>query len=89
MTRPNILLDRTGVPVTGRPLHDFKMPGEIDVADVKYMTRDYRERTIVVFAVCYPLAVLAVTLRFLSRYVSKNKFWWDDWLSVTALVSVH
>ncbi|KAF4418457.1 hypothetical protein F53441_14478 [Fusarium austroafricanum] len=57
------------------------MGAEIDVADVKYMTREFRERTIIVFAVCYTLAVLAVTLRFLSRWVSKNNFWLEQWLT--------
>ena len=34
------------------------------------------------------LAILAVALRFISRRVSNAKFWWDDWLTLPALVSV-
>ena len=33
------------------------------------------------------LATIAVILRFWGRYVAKKAgFWWDDWLSLTALV---
>lgn len=34
------------------------------------------------------LATVAVTLRLLARYISARAgFWWDDWLSLAALVS--
>ncbi|RYP52961.1 hypothetical protein DL768_001955 [Monosporascus sp. mg162] len=60
---------------------------EINVSDVKLMTRSLRERTIVIIATCYPLAVLAVAMRFVSRRIARNYFWWDDWLSVVGLTS--
>ena len=34
------------------------------------------------------LAIFAVALRFISRRVSNAKFWWDDWLTLPALVCV-
>lgn len=33
------------------------------------------------------LSATAVTLRFLSRRLSKVSLWWDDWLILIALVS--
>ncbi len=32
------------------------------------------------------LETTAVAVRFLSRYLSKAGFWWDDWLILGALV---
>ncbi|KAJ4265375.1 hypothetical protein NW762_004663 [Fusarium torreyae] len=61
------------------------MASQLELSDVEFMTRGYRDRTILVFAICYPLAVIAVSLRFLSRVLAKNSFWWDDWLSLTGL----
>ncbi len=35
------------------------------------------------------LSTVAVVLRFNGRYVAhKAGFWWDDWLSLAALVSI-
>ncbi|KKA16364.1 hypothetical protein T310_10060 [Rasamsonia emersonii CBS 393.64] len=35
------------------------------------------------------LAVLAVGLRFTSRWLVKAGFWWDDWLILLGLVITH
>ena len=35
------------------------------------------------------LAIKAVTLRFLSRKLSKAQYWWDDWMILAALVSLQ
>ena len=32
------------------------------------------------------LAITAVTLRFISRRLSRADFWWDDWFILAALV---
>ncbi len=32
------------------------------------------------------LEITAVAVRFLSRYLSKAGFWWDDWLILAGLV---
>ncbi|KAF5964750.1 integral membrane protein [Fusarium coicis] len=61
------------------------MASQLELSDVEFMTTGYRTRSIVVFSTCFSLAVLAVALRFLSRVVAKNPFWWDDWLSLTGL----
>ncbi|CAI6077579.1 unnamed protein product [Clonostachys chloroleuca] len=61
------------------------MAADLDVSDIKLMTKSFRARTIAVLAICYPLATIAVLLRFLSRRISKNSFWWDDWLAATGL----
>ena len=34
----------------------------------------------------YPLAVVAVVLRFLARRVAKNPLWIDDWFILVAFV---
>ena len=34
----------------------------------------------------YVLAVIAVSLRFVSRRLVRSYLWWDDWLMVLALV---
>lgn len=64
------------------------MADELDVTTIKHMTHGYKDRTLVVFSICYPVAVVAVALRFLSRSMVKNGYWWDDWLAVIALVSI-
>ena len=34
------------------------------------------------------LSIIAVALRFWSRYLAKKAgFWWDDWFALAALVS--
>ncbi|KAJ4236144.1 hypothetical protein NW757_013420, partial [Fusarium falciforme] len=62
------------------------MPADLDVSDIKLMTKSFRARPITVLAICYPLATIAVLLRFLSRRISNNSFWWDDWLAATGLL---
>lgn len=63
------------------------MASQLKVSDVELMTIGYRNRTILVFSICFPLAVLSVSLRFLSRVLAKNPFWWDDWFALIGLVS--
>ncbi|KAM6505392.1 hypothetical protein FSOLCH5_014612 [Fusarium solani] len=62
------------------------MSVDIDVSDVKYMTKPFRARTITVLAICYPLATITVILRFLSRRIASNPLWWDDWLAAIGLL---
>ena len=38
------------------------------------------------FICLIPLSTTAVLLRFLSRRIARTKLWWDDWLTVVALV---
>ncbi|KAF4339026.1 integral membrane protein [Fusarium beomiforme] len=61
------------------------MASQLELSDVEFMTTGYRNRTILVFSICFPLAVLSVSLRYFSRVLAKNPFWWDDWLSLTGL----
>ncbi|EWZ27892.1 hypothetical protein FOZG_18405 [Fusarium oxysporum Fo47] len=61
------------------------MASQLELSDVEFMTKGYRNRTILVFSICFPLAGLTVSLRFFSRVLAKNPFWWDDWLSLTGL----
>ncbi|KAI8674234.1 hypothetical protein NCS55_00746300 [Fusarium keratoplasticum] len=62
------------------------MATELKLSDVEFMTPWYRQRTVMVFGICYPLAVVAVILRFVSRRIAHNELWWDDWLSFAGLV---
>ncbi|KAF5020650.1 hypothetical protein F66182_7327 [Fusarium sp. NRRL 66182] len=62
------------------------MADQLDLSDVEFMTRGYRNRTILVFCICYPFAVIAVCLRFFARVSAKDRFWWDDWLSLAGLL---
>ncbi|RBA14908.1 hypothetical protein FPRO05_13124 [Fusarium proliferatum] len=64
------------------------MASQLKVSDVELMTIGYRNRTILVFSICFPLAVLSVSLRFLSRVLAKNPFWWDDWFALIGLFLV-
>lgn len=34
------------------------------------------------------IPIIAVTMRFLSRHLGGNAFWWDDWLHLISAVSV-
>ena len=36
----------------------------------------------------WALAVIAVSLRFIARRLSKARFWYDDWLVLPATVSI-
>ena len=40
-----------------------------------------------IFIALIPLSVVAVLLRFVSRRLARARLWWDDWLTVVALVS--
>jgi hypothetical protein len=33
------------------------------------------------------IPIIAVTMRFASRHLGGNAFWWDDWLHLTSVVS--
>ena len=35
---------------------------------------------------CIVLEAIALTVRFISRYLSEAGFWWDDWLVLSAWV---
>lgn len=65
------------------------MADGLDVSTIEHMTSGYKQRTIIVFSICYSFAAIAVVLRFVCRWISKNKFWWDDWLVVLALVRIN
>ena len=39
-----------------------------------------------IFIALIPLSVVAVLLRFVSRRLARSRLWWDDWLTVVALV---
>ncbi|KAJ3544880.1 hypothetical protein NM208_g2811 [Fusarium decemcellulare] len=62
------------------------MSAQLELSDVEFMTRGFRQRSIIVFGICYSFAGVAVILRFLSRRIAHNKFWWDDWLAPLGLV---
>ena len=53
----------------------------------KHISDDRRADVIVVNAVCFAIALVAVTLRFISRRLARVHHWWDDWLVMVALVS--
>ncbi|KAL0939750.1 uncharacterized protein CTRU02_206360 [Colletotrichum truncatum] len=61
---------------------------ELSSANVAYLTLEYRNRTIITTSVCFPLGLLAVVLRFVSRRISRAGIWYDDWLALFALTSV-
>lgn len=49
----------------------------------------YEDRTATLYGgtiALQTLATLFVILRFISRKVSKNGFWWDDWMILPAMV---
>ncbi|KAI0127865.1 hypothetical protein BJ170DRAFT_694612 [Xylariales sp. AK1849] len=56
-------------------------------ANVEHMTAAYRNRTILIVSVFYPLALAAVVLRFVGRRISKTNIWWDDRLVIIGLVA--
>lgn len=33
--------------------------------------------------------ILAVSMRFASRWLGSNSFWWDDWLQLASAVSLR
>ncbi|MCJ1350229.1 MAG: hypothetical protein MMC33_000210 [Icmadophila ericetorum] len=45
-------------------------------------------RVLIAAIIVYSLAIISVFLRFLSRKISNNGIWWDDWLALSALVFV-
>lgn len=45
-----------------------------------------------IYAACIVVTVaatIAVALRLLCRRLAKAYLWWDDWIIIAALVSVH
>ena len=53
------------------------------------VTKDRSSDVLVVAIVMIVVSTLAVGLRCWSRYVAhKAEMWWDDWLSLLALVSL-
>ncbi|PVH94317.1 hypothetical protein DM02DRAFT_539750 [Periconia macrospinosa] len=55
-------------------------------ANVGHLSEWYRNRTIIALSVSFPLAMLAVILRFTARKTSKSGIWYDDWLACAGLV---
>ena len=45
-------------------------------------------RVLIAAIIVYSLATISTFLRFLSRKISNNGIWWDDWLALAALVFV-
>lgn len=45
------------------------------------------DTTTAVSAAMIGISVLAVAMRFYTRYCMKTGLWWDDWLALAALVS--
>ena len=35
------------------------------------------------------IPIIVIVMRFASRYVGRNKLWWDDWLHLASVVSVR
>ncbi|KAF1963362.1 hypothetical protein CC80DRAFT_460019 [Byssothecium circinans] len=60
----------------------------LSTANVAHITKEHRNRTITAISVCFPLAVLAVILRFTARKISGARIWYDDWLACAGLVAV-
>ncbi|KAH7065625.1 hypothetical protein B0J12DRAFT_561216 [Macrophomina phaseolina] len=56
--------------------------------NVPHLTVEYRQRTIRATSACLTLAIIAVVLRFKARKMARSGIWYDDWLALTALVSV-
>lgn len=45
------------------------------------------DTTTAVSAAMIGISVIAVAMRFYTRYCLKTGLWWDDWLALAALVS--
>lgn len=45
------------------------------------------DTTTAVSAAMIGVSVLAVAMRFYTRYCMKTGLWWDDWLALAAVVS--
>ena len=60
-------------------------------AEIKYQIEHIHENRspdiIASHVICFALACIAVTMRFISRRIGKNAVRADDWLIVAALVS--
>ncbi|PVH91870.1 hypothetical protein DM02DRAFT_544937 [Periconia macrospinosa] len=59
---------------------------ELSSASVAHITTAYRNRTITAVSICFPLATLAVVLRFIARKIARAGIWYDDWLAFAGLV---
>ncbi|KAH7066512.1 hypothetical protein FB567DRAFT_634945 [Paraphoma chrysanthemicola] len=57
-------------------------------ANVHNLTEAYRNRSIIAASVCYPLAILAVILRFTARKISGAGLWYDDCFALVGLAAV-
>ena len=55
----------------------------------EHISDDRRTDVIVANAICFAIAVIAVTLRFTSRRLARVYYGWDDWSVMVALVSCH
>lgn len=65
-------------------LQTYKHPMEFNAAQP--LIDDKSPTLIAVAITLIILETTAVAVRFLSRYLSKAGFWWDDWLILGALV---
>ena len=54
--------------------------------EYQHISDDARPQLIVSHVICFTLAAIAVSLRFISRRLAKIKYEADDWLIVNALV---
>lgn len=59
---------------------------ELSAANVHNLTEGYRNRTIIAASICFPMASLAVALRFTARKISGSAIWYDDWFALAGLV---
>ena len=60
-------------------------PAEI-IHQEKHISDDKIPNIIAANAICFPIACIAVLLRFVSRRMSKIKYEADDWLIIAGLV---
>ncbi|CAI6290284.1 unnamed protein product [Periconia digitata] len=58
-------------------------------ADLCDKPRDSKSLHVEITAYCSGIvAVCAVVLRFISRYIGGSKLWWDDWLQLASVILV-
>ena len=50
-------------------------------------SQDRTDEVRAIFITLIPLSIVAVILRLISRRVARIRLWWDDYLTVVALVS--
>jgi hypothetical protein len=65
--------------------------GTVNMEDTSDVADYYATPAAVIFiSIFFPvLGIICVALRFYTQAKAKNAFWWDDWLCIPALVSIH